>query len=55
MVTDDLNFWGGKRVKVRQETKAEPVFEPATGNYPLQIINISYIICIYIHIYIEDP
>lgn len=31
VVTDHLNFWGGKRVKPRQETDAEPVFEPATG------------------------
>lgn len=31
VVTDHLNFWGGKRVKPGQETGAEPVFEPATG------------------------
>lgn len=33
VVTDHLNFWGGKRVKPRQEKNAEPVFEPATGKY----------------------
>lgn len=32
VVTDHLNFWGGKRVKPREEKNAEPVFEPATGN-----------------------
>lgn len=31
VVTDHLNFWGGKRVKPKQDTNAEPVFEPATG------------------------
>lgn len=31
VVTDHLNFWGGKRVKPREEKNAEPVFEPATG------------------------
>lgn len=31
LVTDHLNYWGGKRVKPRQERNAEPVFEPATG------------------------
>lgn len=31
VVTDLLNFWGGKRVEPRQEKSAEPVFEPATG------------------------
>lgn len=31
LITDPLNFWGGKRVKPRQEKHAEPVFEPATG------------------------
>lgn len=31
VVADPLNFWGGKRVKPRQEANAEPVFEPATG------------------------
>lgn len=31
VVTDHLNFWGGKRVKPRNERNAEPVFEPATG------------------------
>lgn len=33
VVTEPLNFWGGKRVKPRQEKNAEPVFEPATGEY----------------------
>lgn len=33
VVTDHLNFWGGKRVKPRQDKNAEPVFEPATGKY----------------------
>lgn len=33
VVTEPLNFWGGKRVKPMQEKNAEPVFEPATGNY----------------------
>lgn len=32
LVTDHLNFWGGKRVPAREEKNAEPVFEPATGN-----------------------
>lgn len=32
VVNDHLNFWGGKRVKPREEKNAEPVFEPATGN-----------------------
>lgn len=31
VVTDDLNYWGGKRVRPRQQKGAEPVFEPATG------------------------
>lgn len=31
VVTDHLNFWGGQRVKPRQQSNAEPVFEPATG------------------------
>lgn len=31
VVTDHLNFWGGKRVKPRQDTNTEPVYEPATG------------------------
>uniref|UniRef100_A0A3Q3E272 Aldehyde dehydrogenase 9 family, member A1a, tandem duplicate 1 n=1 Tax=Labrus bergylta TaxID=56723 RepID=A0A3Q3E272_9LABR len=33
VVTDPLNFWGGKRVKPREEKNAEPVFEPSTGKY----------------------
>lgn len=31
VVADHLNFWGGKRMKARQDSNAEPVFEPATG------------------------
>ncbi|XP_022614980.1 aldehyde dehydrogenase family 9 member A1 [Seriola dumerili] len=38
VVTDHLNFWGGKRVKPRQETNAEPVFEPATGRVLCQMV-----------------
>lgn len=37
VVTDHLNFWGGKRVKPRQEKNAEPVFEPATGRVLCQM------------------
>ncbi|KAI3369106.1 hypothetical protein L3Q82_026068 [Scortum barcoo] len=37
VVTDHLNFWGGKRVKPRQESKAEAVFEPATGRVLCQM------------------
>ncbi|KAF7657170.1 hypothetical protein LDENG_00030940 [Lucifuga dentata] len=37
-VTDHLNFWGGKRVKPRDEKNAEPVFEPATGRVLCQMI-----------------
>uniref|UniRef100_A0A3Q3IUF6 Uncharacterized protein n=1 Tax=Monopterus albus TaxID=43700 RepID=A0A3Q3IUF6_MONAL len=35
VITDPLNFWGGKRVTPRPESnaKAEPVFEPSTGKY----------------------
>lgn len=33
VVPDYLNFWGGKRMKPRQDINAEPVFEPATGKY----------------------
>lgn len=33
VVTDPLNFWGGRRVEPRQEKDAEPVFEPATGKH----------------------
>lgn len=33
VVTDHLNFWDGKRVKPRQGTNPEPVYEPATGKY----------------------
>uniref|UniRef100_A0AAQ5ZU92 Aldehyde dehydrogenase domain-containing protein n=1 Tax=Amphiprion ocellaris TaxID=80972 RepID=A0AAQ5ZU92_AMPOC len=32
-ITDPLNYWGGQRVKPRREKNAEPVFEPATGEY----------------------
>uniref|UniRef100_A0A7N6B2I9 Aldehyde dehydrogenase domain-containing protein n=1 Tax=Anabas testudineus TaxID=64144 RepID=A0A7N6B2I9_ANATE len=38
LVTDHLNYWGGKRVKPRQERNAEPVFEPATGRVLCQMI-----------------
>ncbi|XP_067368649.1 4-trimethylaminobutyraldehyde dehydrogenase A isoform X2 [Channa argus] len=37
MVTEPLNFWAGKRVKPRQETNPEPVFEPATGRVLCQL------------------
>lgn len=33
VVGDPLNFWGGKRVEPRQDSNAEPVFEPATGTH----------------------
>lgn len=33
VVTDHLNFWGGQRVKPKQQKDAEPVYEPATGEY----------------------
>uniref|UniRef100_A0A8C6LI38 Aldehyde dehydrogenase 9 family, member A1a, tandem duplicate 1 n=1 Tax=Nothobranchius furzeri TaxID=105023 RepID=A0A8C6LI38_NOTFU len=32
-VSDPLNFWAGKRVEPRQQKNAEPVFEPATGDF----------------------
>ncbi|XP_040039496.2 4-trimethylaminobutyraldehyde dehydrogenase [Gasterosteus aculeatus] len=38
LITDPLNFWGGKRVKPRQEKHAEPVFEPATGRVLCQMV-----------------
>uniref|UniRef100_A0A3Q2VEK8 Aldehyde dehydrogenase 9 family, member A1a, tandem duplicate 2 n=1 Tax=Haplochromis burtoni TaxID=8153 RepID=A0A3Q2VEK8_HAPBU len=38
VVTEPLNFWGGKRVKPRQEKNAEPVFEPATGRVLCQMV-----------------
>ncbi|XP_031728789.1 4-trimethylaminobutyraldehyde dehydrogenase A [Anarrhichthys ocellatus] len=38
LISDPLNFWGGKRVKPRQETNAEPVFEPATGRVICQMV-----------------
>uniref|UniRef100_A0A673B3Q8 Aldehyde dehydrogenase 9 family, member A1a, tandem duplicate 1 n=1 Tax=Sphaeramia orbicularis TaxID=375764 RepID=A0A673B3Q8_9TELE len=38
VVTDHLNFWGGKRVKPRQEKYLEPVFEPATGRILCQMV-----------------
>ncbi|XP_071059138.1 4-trimethylaminobutyraldehyde dehydrogenase-like [Pseudochaenichthys georgianus] len=37
VVTEPLNFWGGQRVKPRQQTNAEPVFEPATGRVLCQM------------------
>ncbi|XP_029002476.1 4-trimethylaminobutyraldehyde dehydrogenase A isoform X1 [Betta splendens] len=37
VVKNHLNFWGGKRVKPRQEANAEPVFEPATGRVLCQM------------------
>lgn len=33
LVTDHLNYWGGKRVQPRLQKDAEPVFEPATGKH----------------------
>ncbi|XP_029284693.1 4-trimethylaminobutyraldehyde dehydrogenase A [Cottoperca gobio] len=38
VVSDPLNFWAGKRVKPRQQTHAEPVFEPATGRVLCQMV-----------------
>ncbi|XP_036971697.1 4-trimethylaminobutyraldehyde dehydrogenase A [Acanthopagrus latus] len=38
VVTDDLNYWGGKRVRSRQQKGAEPVFEPATGRVLCQMV-----------------
>lgn len=38
VVTDPLNFWGGKRVSPKQEKNAEPVFEPATGRVLCQMV-----------------
>ncbi|CAF87998.1 unnamed protein product [Tetraodon nigroviridis] len=38
VLTDPLNFWGGKRMKPRQDTNAEPVFEPATGRVLCQMV-----------------
>ncbi|XP_068175929.1 4-trimethylaminobutyraldehyde dehydrogenase A [Antennarius striatus] len=38
VVTDDLNYWGGKRVKPRQEKNLEPVYEPATGRVLCQMV-----------------
>uniref|UniRef100_A0A3Q4HL67 Aldehyde dehydrogenase 9 family member A1 n=1 Tax=Neolamprologus brichardi TaxID=32507 RepID=A0A3Q4HL67_NEOBR len=38
VVTEPLNFWGGKRVKPREEKNAEPVFEPATGRVLCQMV-----------------
>ncbi|XP_035763492.1 4-trimethylaminobutyraldehyde dehydrogenase-like [Neolamprologus brichardi] len=38
VVTEPLNFWGGKRVKPRGEKNAEPVFEPATGRVLCQMV-----------------
>ncbi|XP_062419218.1 4-trimethylaminobutyraldehyde dehydrogenase A [Pungitius pungitius] len=38
LITDPLNFWGGKRVKPRTEKNAEPVFEPATGRVLCQMV-----------------
>uniref|UniRef100_A0A1A7WBB0 Aldehyde dehydrogenase 9 family, member A1 n=2 Tax=Iconisemion striatum TaxID=60296 RepID=A0A1A7WBB0_9TELE len=37
-VSDPLNFWGGQRVKPKQEKNAEPVFEPATGRVLCQMV-----------------
>ncbi|XP_034091528.1 4-trimethylaminobutyraldehyde dehydrogenase A [Gymnodraco acuticeps] len=37
VVTEPLNFWGGQRVKPRQQANAEPVFEPATGRVLCQM------------------
>uniref|UniRef100_A0A668S8E8 Aldehyde dehydrogenase domain-containing protein n=1 Tax=Oreochromis aureus TaxID=47969 RepID=A0A668S8E8_OREAU len=38
VITEPLNFWGGKRVKPREEKNAEPVFEPATGRVLCQMV-----------------
>uniref|UniRef100_A0A3Q3X1W3 Aldehyde dehydrogenase domain-containing protein n=1 Tax=Mola mola TaxID=94237 RepID=A0A3Q3X1W3_MOLML len=38
VLTDHLNFWGGKQLKPRQEANAEPVLEPATGRVLCQMI-----------------
>ncbi|XP_053734427.1 4-trimethylaminobutyraldehyde dehydrogenase A [Synchiropus splendidus] len=38
VVTDALNFWGGKRVKSSHNKNAEPVFEPATGRVLCQMV-----------------
>ncbi|XP_074492521.1 4-trimethylaminobutyraldehyde dehydrogenase A [Sebastes fasciatus] len=38
VVSEPLNFWGGKRVKPRQQKDAEPVFEPATGRVLCQMV-----------------
>lgn len=37
VVTDHLNFWGGQRVKPKQQKDAEPVYEPATGRVLCQM------------------
>ncbi|XP_010783436.1 aldehyde dehydrogenase family 9 member A1 [Notothenia coriiceps] len=37
VVTEPLNFWGGQRVKPRQQANAEQVFEPATGRVLCQM------------------
>ena len=34
VVTDDLNYWGGRRIKSKDGAMSEPVFEPATGKGP---------------------
>jgi len=31
LVTDHLNYWGGRRVASSAGAESEPVFEPATG------------------------
>lgn len=41
VVKDLLNFWDGKRVKPRQEANAEPVFEPATGNSTITMLDVK--------------
>ncbi|XP_037626522.1 4-trimethylaminobutyraldehyde dehydrogenase A [Sebastes umbrosus] len=38
VVSEPLNFWGGKRVKPWQQKDAEPVFEPATGRVLCQMV-----------------
>ncbi|XP_024134894.1 4-trimethylaminobutyraldehyde dehydrogenase A [Oryzias melastigma] len=37
-VTEQLNFWAGKRVGGRNRERAEPVFEPATGRVLCQMV-----------------
>ncbi|CAL8271391.1 unnamed protein product [Arctogadus glacialis] len=38
VVTDDLNYWGGRRIKSKDGAMSEPVFEPATGRVLCQMV-----------------